>query len=118
MSDEGKIGFGSIQIDKLVLADIAASAVNDIAGASPVPFDVKDRLLMGFGNKRYPGISVAVDKENQVTIDVRIYVSYSMNIPDIARQVQDAIRAKVEQMADITLKDVNIVVQGIERGQK
>lgn len=118
MSDENKVGFGSIQIDKKVLADIAFSAINDIDGASLVPQDVQNRFLEFFGKKSYSGINVAIDKENQVAIEVRICVVYGVNIPDIARQVQDAIRAAVERTADITLKDVNVIVQGIERRQE
>lgn len=117
MRDENKIDFGSIQIHKKVLADIALSAIQEIKEVSLAPRDVGGRFLSLLGQKDFSGIGVSIDKENQVSIEVRVRVKYGVNIPDIARQVQDAVRAAVEKTADITLKDVHVNVQSIERGQ-
>ena len=75
----------------------------------------KQQLLLGW--KGFPGIIVGVDKNNQVSIEVKVQVHYGLNIPDIARHVQDAIRTAIENTVDIDLKDVNVNIQGIERGK-
>ena len=117
MRDDSKVDFGSIQIHKKVLADIAVSALQEIKEVSLAPKDVGGRFLSLFGQKDFSGITVLIDKENQVSIEIRVRVKYGVNIPDIARQVQDTVRAAIEKTADITLKDVHVNVQSIERGQ-
>ena len=41
-----------------------------------------------------------------------------MNIPDIGRHVQDVVRSMVQKTVDIGLKEINVNIQGIERGGK
>jgi uncharacterized alkaline shock family protein YloU len=38
-----------------------------------------------------------------------------MNIPVVARQIQDAIQRAVEEAVDINLKEINVKVQAVER---
>jgi uncharacterized alkaline shock family protein YloU len=107
-----------VQIHKKALADIALSAMGEIDGVTLVPKDALGRFLEFFGKKSYSGVIVSIDKDNQVSIKVRIYVKYGVNIPDIARQVQENIRSAVEKIADINLKDIHVNIQGIERGKQ
>jgi len=117
MNDANKIDLGSIKVHKKVLAEIAMSAVNDINGVSLFRQDFSGLFGSLLGNKSYSGISVVVDKGNQVSIEVKVCVRYGLNIPDVARETQDAIREAVERTVDIDLKDVNVNIQGIERGE-
>ncbi|MFH1360566.1 MAG: Asp23/Gls24 family envelope stress response protein [Candidatus Omnitrophota bacterium] len=117
MTEENKIDFGSIQIHKKVLADIAYSTIHEIEGVSLIPGDLMTRVMDFCGKTSYPGISVHIDPEGEVMIEVKILVHYGINIPDIARQVQDAIRTRVEKIAEINLKDIHVNIQGIERGK-
>jgi len=61
---------------------------------------------------------VIIDRNNQVTIEVKVNIRYGMNIPDIARFTQDSVRDAIERTVDIDLKDVNVNIQGIERGEQ
>ena len=122
MTEEDRIGFGSIQIHKKVLADIAMSAIREIGGVDVVPLDAKGWILSLIGKRDPSGIEVFIDKENQVSLEIKIYVQYGINIPDIARQVQDSVRNAVQKTAEINLKDVHVNIQGIvtekERGSQ
>ena len=115
--DDNKIDFGSIQIHKKVLMDIAVSALEEIDGVSLSPRAVGGLFRTLIGQKDTSGVKVSIDKDNQVSMEIRISVRYGVNIPDIARQVQDAVREAVEKTADINLKDIHVNVQSIERGQ-
>ena len=115
--EESNVDFGLVQIHKKALADIALSAINDIDGVSLTPKNILDQCAELFGKKAHSAISVLIDKNNQVSIKIRIYVRYGINISDIARQVQDNIRMAVEKIADISLRDVHVNIQGIERGK-
>ncbi len=118
MKDVNKIDLGSIKVHKKVLAEIAMSAVNNVKGVSLSRQDFSGFFGSLGGGSSYPGITVLVDKNNQVSIDVKVRVRYGLNIPDVAREAQDAVREAIERTVDIELKDVNVNIQGIERGEQ
>ena len=66
----------------------------------------------------FPGIDIKVDDNQEVTLDLRVVINYGMNIPDAARQVQATIKSAVDKTLNINLKDINVNVQGIERGAR
>ena len=118
MIDSSRVDLGSIQIHKKAIADLTFSALSEIDGVSLIPKDALNKLLEYLGEKRYPGIAVTIDKNSQVTIEVKICVRYGINIQDIARQIQEAVRTAVERTVDITLKEICVNIHGIERGKQ
>jgi uncharacterized alkaline shock family protein YloU len=117
MREIQKVDLGSVQIHRYVIADIAANAIADLQGLKLVANDFWGNLQELAGWKKYPGIKVSVDRNNQVTLDVKVSVEYGLSIPELASRAQDLIRDAIEQAADIDLKDVNINIRGIERGK-
>jgi uncharacterized alkaline shock family protein YloU len=117
MKEASKIDMGSIKVHKKVVAEIVASALSDVGGVSLVKQGLTGWLVSFVGEKANPGISVYVDKNNQVIVEVKILIRYGLNIPETARQVQDTVRQAIERTVDIDLKDVNVIIQGIERGE-
>ena len=113
---ENKVDCGSIQIHKKVIGEIAAAALGEIDGVQLASKDLLNQFLEILGQKNCPGINVTVDKDGQVTIELKVTIRYGINIPDIARQIQDVVRLAVEKTTDIHLREVNVNVQGIERG--
>lgn len=116
MRELSRVDLGSIQIHKKVLAQLAAAAIEKMEGVHLLEQSFTGGLLDLCGIRTFPGISVTVDKNNQVSLEIKVRVKYGLNIQDIARQAQDAVRASVERTVDIDLKDVNINIQGMERG--
>jgi len=116
MKDEYKVDLGSIKVHKRVLAEIVHNAILDLKGLRLKSQDVVSGMFTDLlGIKKYPGISVSVDKNNQVAIEVKVIMHHGMNIPQLAKQAQDLIRQSIEQTVDIELKDIHINVQGMER---
>lgn len=118
MGEIQKIDLGSVQIHKYVIADIAINAMADVKGLSLAGTDLLDKVQEFLGIKKYPAINVCVDKNNQVNINVKVIIEYGLSIQDVAAQAQDLIREAIEQTVDIDLKDVNINIRGIKRGDK
>ena len=116
MNDASNVDFGSIKIHKNVIAELVLTALKDVYGVKALPSDWTSSVWEIFGRKRYPGISIALDTEGKVTVDAQILVQYGLNIPTVAKEAQDAIRTAIEKAVDIELKDVNVNVYGIERG--
>ena len=58
---------------------------------------------------------MTVDKDHQVSLEIRVIIHYGMNIPVVARQIQDVIAHAVQEAVDINLKEIDVNVQAIER---
>ena len=118
MIEDNNVEFGAIKIHNEAIADIVYSALREIEGVSLPPLSFSDRLLVFFGKASYSGIKVNIDKDNQISIDIKIFVRYGTNIPLLSRHVQETVRSAVERMAEINLKDINVNIRGIERGSQ
>ena len=118
MKEETQVDFGAIKIHKKAIAEIILTAVRDIDGVSFLQQDFWGTLLELAGGRRYPGITVSIDKTNQVLIEVKIRIKFGLNIQETARHVQDMIKSAIEKTVDIDIKDIHVVVYGIERGEK
>ena len=113
------LDLGSIKIHKQAIAEIVVSAIKDLDGVALSENALLNKALQWFDQKMYPGINVDIDENHDVAIEVRVVVSYGMNIPSTAVNIQDTVKAAIEKMMDINLKDINVSVVGIkERGTK
>jgi len=113
---EEKIDLGSVQVHKKVFAEIISSAIDEIDGVSLIQKNLGNKVFEMFGQKDFPGVEIAVDENHEVTLELQVIVHYGMNIPDAARQVQATIKSAIDKTLDVNLKDINVNVQGIERG--
>ncbi len=118
MKEDNELDFGAIKIHKKAIAEIIVTAVKDIEGVSLLKQDFLGALVELGGGRRYPGITVSIDKSNQVSIEIKVKIGYGLNIQEMARQVQDMVRSAIEKTVDIDIKDIHVVVYGIERGEK
>ena len=116
MRDDDKIDIGLVQVHKKVIGDIAVSALKDIDGVKLAESELVGKIFALFGHKHFPAVIVNIDKDNQATVEIKVIVRYGMHVGDVSRQIQDMVRVAVERMLEIHLKEVNVNIQGIERG--
>lgn len=116
MSRDNKVDIGFVQIHKKVIGDIAVSALQEVPGVRLASFGVISKVCELVGRKNYPSVHVTIDPDNQVSVEIKVAIDYGLNVPDVARQVQDVIRLAVERSVDINLKEINVNIQAIERG--
>lgn len=108
---------GAVRIHKNVVASIAASAALETEGVKAIGADLKNRVLEILVNKKFSGsINVEFDRNEEVKIDIPLVIKYGYNIPAVAAKAQENIRQALEKMTNLSIKDVNINVQAIERG--
>lgn len=115
-NQDSRSDLGMIRIHKNVIASVAAIAACEIEGVKRVGMDFKSGLLEIVGKKSFSSIKVEFDKNEEVKVEVPLIIKYGYNIPDIANRVQENVRNALEKMTNLSLKDININVQGIERG--
>ena len=69
------------------------------------------------GSKKTRGIKVEIN-DKTITLDVYVIVEYGVKIPDIAWDIQDKVKKTLEEIVGMTVKAVNIHIQGINFNSK
>jgi len=115
-NEESRTDLGIIRIHKNVIASIAEIASLEIEGVKRVKKDIKSGLMELIGRKSSSYIKVEIGKSDEVKIEIPLIIKYEYHIPDIASKVQENVRNNIEKMTNLTAKDININIQGIERG--
>ena len=59
------------------------------------------------------GINVEVNKENQITIDFHVIVSYGVSIRTVSDNLIDTVKYKVEEFTGMQIEKINIYVEGV-----
>ena len=114
--EESRTDLGTISIHKNVIASVASLAACEIDGVKRIGGDFKTGLLELVGKKAYFAIKVQIDKNEEVNVDIPLVIKYGYNIPEVANKVQENVRRALEKMTDVLIKDIDISVQGIEKG--
>ena len=110
-ADEEK---GQIQIADDVVAMIASLAVTEVDGVSALSGNITNELMSKVGVKKLTkGVKVDV-LEGNVTIDLAVTMAYGFNIPTTCANVQDKVKAAIENMTGLSCSDVNIRIVGIK----
>ena len=115
--DESRNELGIVRIHKNVIASISSIAATEIEGVKKVGWDIKSGLWELLGQKSFSAIKVDISKNEEVKVEIPLIIKYGYNIPDIANKVQENVRQALEKMSDLSIRDINVNVQGIERGQ-
>lgn len=110
-SDEN---IGAVQIADDVVAMIASLATTEVEGVSAMAGNITNELMSKVGMKNLTkGVKVDV-LEGNVTVDLAVTMEYGYNIPATCQQVQQKVKAAIENMTGLTCTDVNIRIAGVK----
>jgi uncharacterized alkaline shock family protein YloU len=105
---------GGVQIHNNVIATIARLAVLKVQGVVEMSGGLVDGLAGMIGKKGSDrGIRVEM-QEGSVIIEVFVVIEYGVQIPHVAWQIQTEVRQAVEQMTGMTVKAVQVSVEGVK----
>ncbi len=113
--EESQTEFGQIQIHNNVITSVSAIAAMDVSGIKRIGGPGGISLLSLFSQKDYSAIKVKKDKHDEFSISIPIIVKYGFNIPDTANKVQENVRYALEKTAGLIIKEINVIVQTVER---
>lgn len=108
---------GSVQIHKKVLAEVILERLTKIDGVVLQRKNIFTAILNLFGFKDISCVRIAVDQNQEISVEIRIYIQYGFNIPGMATGVQSAVREVIENTVDIKCDKIIVNIQGIE-GEK
>ncbi len=105
---------GEILVDNEVIAKYAGSVAVECFGiVGMAALNVKDGLVKLLKKESLThGISVVV-KENKITIDFHVIVSYGVSISAVADNLISNVKYKVEEFTGMELEKINIFVEGV-----
>ena len=116
MNSDIQLDLGTVKVHKHVLEDIIANTVKEISGVNLVKLNVTNKIFGLLGSKSHPGIRINIDENRDIQLELKVDVRYGENIPELGRQIQDIVKQDIKKTLDIEVKDVDIDIQGIERG--
>lgn len=120
MAEDSKIilnsddqSLGTIQIAPRVLEIIAGIAASEVDGVSKMYSTLASSVSELLGRSDYRrGVKIA-NNEDELAIDVDVYVQYGVSVPKIAGLIQERIKQQVALMTNLTVTEVNVHVKGI-----
>ncbi|HIQ98009.1 MAG TPA: Asp23/Gls24 family envelope stress response protein [Candidatus Limivivens merdigallinarum] len=104
---------GQVQIADEVVAIIAGLAATEVEGVSSMAGNITNELVSKLGMRSLSrGIKINVE-DGEVTVDVALNIDYGYSVPKTSRLVQEKVKASIENMTGLTVKDVNISIASV-----
>lgn len=109
---------GNIRISDEVVVTITSVAVSEIEGVSGTGAGIVEGIARKFSKKSSGGGIKVTMTEDTVSIDINVIMNYGVRIPEVAWNVQDAVKREVELMTGLSVERVNVRVVGIDVPQE
>lgn len=104
---------GSVSISEEVLTIIAAAAAVDVEGVSSLGSGLSSEGTATANRKALTkGVHLWVEDE-RVTVNLSILVRYGYVVTEVAKAVQEAVFAAVENTSGLEVSQVNVTVVGV-----
>lgn len=104
---------GHINISEEVLSAIAGAAALDVEGIAGLGTGLGADMAAMVSRKSLTR-SVRLDMENdEVSVGIAVLVKYGYVVPDVAREVQEAVKTAVENTSGLNVACVNVTVAGV-----
>ena len=105
---------GTVTFANEVISTIVGIAACDIEGVAGMSGGFKDGIVDLLGKKNLSkGVKITLN-DNTVVADLEIVVDFGVKVPDVCAKIQESVISTVEVMTGLTVKAVNISVEGIK----
>ncbi|WP_267202272.1 Asp23/Gls24 family envelope stress response protein [Limosilactobacillus kribbianus] len=120
MAEDSKIilnnddqSLGTIQIAPRVLEIIAGIAASEVEGVSKMYGSFANSVSELLGRSDFRRGVKIVNNNDDLTIDVDVYVEYGVSVPKVAELIQKRIKQQVALMTSLKVTEVNVHVKGV-----
>jgi uncharacterized alkaline shock family protein YloU len=113
----GNGGAGRTAISDTVIAAIAGNAAQSVEGVVRVGSGNIMRAITGNvgSGQRSRGTGIGVEAgQKEAIFDINLTVEYGRPIPDIVRNVREAVTKAIEEQVGLRVKEINVEVASIE----
>ncbi|MDU1538811.1 Protein of uncharacterised function (DUF322) [uncultured Clostridium sp.] len=105
--------FGTIEIDKQVIAQIAYKAAMESYGLVGLAHKSKGIVELLKGENATKGVSVQELEDGTIAIELYVIMQYGTNISTVANNIIDKVKYTLEKMTAIKVSRIDVNVQGI-----
>ncbi|WEV45023.1 Asp23/Gls24 family envelope stress response protein [Streptococcaceae bacterium ESL0687] len=107
---------GAVEIENDVLSTVVGASTTEIFGVVGMTSKsaVKDSFKVILGQENYSKGVVISNKEEGITVDVYVVVSYGVKINEVAKNIQERVKFNLENQLGIVADSVNIFVQDVK----
>ncbi len=105
--------YGTIEIDKTVIAQVAYRAAMESYGLVGLSYKSKGIVELLKGENGYKGVLVEESEDNTISIELYVILQYGTNISTVANNIIDRVKYNVEKFTSAQINKIDINVQGI-----
>lgn len=104
---------GEIEVAPEVLEVIAGIAANEVDGVYAMQGKFTKKMKNIFGKTNHKKGVHLNSEEDGLKLDIYCYFKFGVNVPDVAKTIQQRVREQVLHMTEISLAEVNIHIADI-----
>ena len=106
---------GEVKIADDVIAVIAGIAATEVTGVARMCGNITNELVSKLGvNNLSKGVKVVVENHH-VRVNLALELDYGVSIPEISKKVQDRVKAAIENMTGLKVREVTSVSQALQQ---
>ena len=108
-------GLGEVQIAEEVITIIAGLAATEVEGVCSMGGNITKELVSRLGMKNLSkGVRVEVTEEGKIEVFVTINIAYGYAIPAVSGNVQEKVKAAIENMTGLEVYGVNVRIADVD----
>ena len=108
-------GLGEVQIAEEVITIIAGIAATEVEGVCSMGGNITKELVSRLGMKNLSkGVRVEVTEEGKIEVFVTINIAYGYAIPAVSGNVQEKVKAAIENMTGLEVSGVNVRIADVD----
>ena len=108
-------GLGEVQIAEEVITIIAGLAATEVEGVCSMVGNISKELVCRLGMKNLSkGVRVEVTEEGKIEVFVTINIAYGYAIPAVSGNVQEKVKAAIENMTGLEVSGVNVRIADVD----
>ena len=108
-------GLGEVQIAEEVITIIAGLAATEVEGVCSMGGNITKELVSRLGMKNLSkGFRVEVTEEGKIEVFVTINIAYGYAIPAVSGNVQEKVKAAIENMTGLEVSGVNVRIADVD----
>lgn len=108
-------GLGEVQIAEEGITIIAGLAATEVEGVCSMGGNITKELVSRLGMKNLSkGVRVEVTEEGKIEVFVTINIAYGYAIPAVSGNVQEKVKAAIENMTGLEVSGVNVRIADVD----
>ena len=109
-------GFGTVIIEDDVIIEYVMEEVLKFEEVSRLVGGITESFSKNILGRESTGQGVRVNRDGEnITINIHLIMYYGVNIPQVAYDIQNNVKNAVESFTGLTVNEVNIGVEGIDK---